>query len=255
MLIPGNKRVSENAAIICRGGPTQTGFKSASPGGPAGSSLMTFACVMTYRGPALPGNQYIFSRTSGGLSGWMFFLTADTIVTICANSTPAFVQVTGPALVLNQPTIVVARYNNGSLQVFSNGVSVGTATLGTGFTLSGVATMVGTLLASSAYNANAVRVSECFMLDGYDVVASYNTSYGTGAAGLYAQWAEDLQQGRYLTCPRNAGVLGASDWYWSARDVVSGPTTKTTWTDRGLNAVALTKSGSPQGCSVTTRFA
>jgi hypothetical protein len=93
------------------------------------------------------------------------------------------------------------------------------------------------------------------MLDTYDVVASYNTSFGVGGAGLTAQWQEDLQQGRYLTCPVNGGVWPVTSEYWSARDAVAGGGGKATWVDRSANAFVASRTGALQACSVVPRFA
>ncbi len=261
MIVGANRRVCEVAGIFCRSGPTQSGYKTAAPGGPAGSSLMTFAAVVEVVGLASNvESNYVFNRDAGGSPGWGISIAQTTGIAAfyAGNSTPATVAITTPALPTKQIVILIARYNGvpnpGNIQGSYNGVTVGPTSLGTGFSAAAVATMIGTRTTAVTHNCDYVRVYECVHLDAYDVVATYNTSYGTGFAGLYAKWAEDLQGGRYLSPPHASGLWTANDHYWSARDVVQGSGTKTTWTDRGPNAVAMTKAGVPQSCSMTPRF-
>lgn len=250
MLLPANKRVSENAAIISLRNGVFTGYLSASPGGPAGSATMTFGCVFMWKANSpVTGTGYLFSRSNGAVTGWGVRVVNQTgaITSFVGNSGAATVVAPSATLISGQPVIYIARYLNGALRAWVNGLDLGTTTLGTGITTDAVATNIGMLDTGGGgvqFNTNCCRISECFMLDGFDIA--------TTVATVYAQWAEDLQQGRYLTWPR---AMTASDWYWSARDAIAGPSTKPTWTDRGGNAVALTKTGSPQACSISTRYA
>ena len=242
-------RVSEIAGVTGFG--KGANFKTASPGGPAGSSLMTFFCVATLL-RASAGTDYLFQRfmVGGAADGWGILYEGNTIRVFAANATPAEVSASRAVSVSmhKTPLIIVARYNGvpnpGNIQGWVNGVSTGVTPLGTGYSSAANFTAVGIDGAQIRFSPNII-IHEAGMLDGYDCAATIAT--------LNAQWTEDLQQGRPLTWPR-AAVAG-SDWYWSARDAALGlGGCVPTWTDR-YSGVAMTRTGTPQSASVPGRLA
>lgn len=234
-------------------------YSTAAPGGLAGSSLMTFFVVFTLKRYPNSGTNCLFSRTLGGVG--YYIQLGGTLVATATNSTPGAVvtpAILTTTLAFNRPYIFIVRYNGvpnpGNIEGWLAGVSTGTTTLGTGYTPDAAAqTTIGGYWVGQQPAVETI-IHECGMLDTYDVVASYNTSFGVGGAGLNAQWSEDLQQGRYLTCPNNGGVWGASSEYWSARDAIVGPATKATWLDRSTNAFSAARTGAMQGSSVRMVF-
>ncbi len=221
---------------------------------------MTFAAVFETFTPGLSSSyNNIWNRWNAATAGWWIrcISTATNTTPVLVesgihNGVGGFITTTLTAYPLRCSVIVVARYGGGFLTQWINGVA-GANVAGVGFTAASVATMVGTQGNSAAGNARNSRISECVMLDTYDAQASYsNPLYGTGVAGLTNQWAEQLQQGQYLTPP--SGVWGANDAYFSSRDVVQGIGTKTTWTDRSSNLYAATKTGAVAGASIIPRL-
>jgi hypothetical protein len=257
VIIPGSKRVSMRAGVICR---ANSSYVSAGGAGPAGSSLMTFFTIVTLKRVQTTVGAFFFSRYSG--SGWLIYEPAAAIQFYATNSTPT--DVVTPSFTITQsmvgiPLILLARYNGvpnpGNIEGWINGVSTGITTLGTGYTAPPGAAPTAIGSNSTAGGNPFFYTHACGMLNTYDVAASYNTAFGTGGAGLTAQWMEDLQQGRYLTDP-TGGALGANLWYWDAKDAVVGAATKT-WIDRGPNAVSIPRAGtvaSPHGSSVRMVF-
>lgn len=254
MIIPYDKRVSPIPAV--------TGFKlttdyyrTATPDGLPGSSLMTFFAVATYK-RYFNFTDCLFSRGDGSL-GFYIQSTGNGLRILVANG--AGVTVISNDFVIsgmvNIPLVIIARYSNGTIQFWVNGVSVAAITTGVGYTPAVAATNIGGY-AVGLQAATDWIVHEAGVLDTYDVVASYNTAFGTSAPGLTAQWQEDLQQGRYLTCPNNGGVWGATSEYWSARDALLGGTgvTRATWLDRSTNAFSMSRFGTIQPAQSMARF-
>ncbi len=260
MLVPANKRVCEVPAIYCPTTVTQAGYKTAAPGGPAGSALFTFACAFETFTPGISSSyNNLWNRWNGANAGWWM-----RCVSTATNTTPVlvecgahngaggFVSTTLAAYPLKQMVIVIGRWNSGAMSQWVNGVFTSTISSGAGFSAFAGATMIGCNVTAAANNARNSRIGECVFLDTYDVATYNNPLYGTGAAGLYAQWAEQLQQGQYLTPP--SGVWGANDAYWSSRDVVQGVSTETTWLDRSTNLYSMARTGTVLGASMIPRF-
>lgn len=224
-------------------------FATANPGGPAGSSVMTFFCVITCLKNEVVGYQVPFNRYIGTAAGWSVWRQTSTgvIYASVVNSTPDYVITPlGAPPTLHTPLLFIVTYNNGRIEGWINGVSTGATTLGTGYTAAAGPTVIGTSgTGGRAYPCRYTTIHEAGMLDGVDLSASI--------AAVNAQWTEDLQQGRYLTWPRAA--VANSDWYWSARDAVLGVGgCAPTWTDR-YSASVMTRTGAPQSASVPGRFA
>lgn len=249
MIVAASKRVAARAGVL--GFRTGSYYATANPGGPAGSSLMTFFMVLQPTKQTLSLINYSFSRHNGGPGGWAMYVYNGAIEGFAYNTTPAAVSSGLVALPRDRPTIFIVRYDGtgasggaGVIQAWANGVATIPVISVTGGYL-GVATATFAGARSDAsFPARDVGILEVGMLDGYDIAGSI--------AAVNAQWTEDLQQGRYLTWPR---AMTASDWYWSARDAASGVGgTKATWVDRGPNAVVMTRTGSPQSGSVPMVF-
>jgi hypothetical protein len=255
MLIPYDKRVAPISAI---NPSANNNYATANPGGPAGSSLMTFFAVITMKRTITAGADVIFQRRVGA-AGWMIYMNnSNQLFFYAANATPAFVA-TPAAIVPNGiPLILIGRYNGvpnpGNIEGWINGVSTGITTLGTGYTVAVSNTCIGCNSSSAAEAANDQLIHEVGMLDTYDAQASYNTAFGTGVAGLTAQWQEDLQQGRYLTDPTGSN-WGANTAYWSARDALLGVgAPKLAWLDRSTNLYSMARTGAPQPAQAMARF-
>ena len=218
-------------------------YQTAVPGGPAGSSLMTFFCVFTPRKPV--STQILFCRSSALTLGWFVYISGTTLRFGATNSTPAALEAGTFAIdasMVDRPIIGMGTYNNGTMTVWVNGVAAGSATLGVGYTPNAVATAIG-VRSAGALPAIDCKIAECGMLDGFDAGATFAT--------INSQWMEDLQQGRYLTWPRAAVVN--SDWYWSARDAIAGLSGTLTWTDR-FSASVANSIGLPQSSQMLARF-
>lgn len=244
MIIAADKRVRSRMGV---GGFRATNYyTTANPGGPAGSSLMTFFAVFQCSSNALAAYEYIFTHYNTSVAGWAIGrnITTGTLYGFAVNSTPALVVTPYATPPLNTPLVYIVTYNSGTIAAWLNGVSLGSTVLGAGYTSVVTATSIGHEATTPTYPAKTTRVLEAGMLDGVDLTAS--------VPALSAQWQEDLQQGRYLTWPR---TMTASDWYWSATDIVgAGGTCGPTWTDRGPNAVPMTRTGAPQSAVVIPRF-
>lgn len=231
MIIPSDKRIASRASV----GGFRSGsyYAGANPSGPTGSNLMTFFCV--FQPERLPtGTQVLFGRSTLAADGWLFWSSGTSLFTSVRNGVGAFVNntlVIAPPFV---PTVLIARYNNGTLETWANALTSGASTSGTGYTSVATRTTIG-VRDNLLQEAIDYTVFAAGMLDTFDVAATIATVNG--------QWQEDLQQGRYLTDP-SAGALGANLWYWDARNAGA------TWIDRGPNAVSLARTGAPQlGCS------
>lgn len=242
MLLSHDRRVVPVPALA---GFRGTGsYATANPGGPAGSALMTFFAV--FMAQRLPGTattfENIFGRNNAGPAGWgIYFSTTNLLRFSAANATPAAVNV-NTSVVLQTPMVAIARYTNGTLDAWVNGVLVGTTTLGAGYTAHANATFIGNFQ-GGVDPARNCTIAECGMLNGFDIAATVATTT--------AQWQEDLQQGRDLTWPQTPDAQ--NDWYWSARDAVLGRDARATWTDRIQGAI-MTRTGAPQGGQIMPRF-
>ncbi len=249
-------RVAQLAGVRVRPGNAYAG---ANPSGPAGSATMTFAAVISLKRTWLGGAGQVFGRRTG-TGGWMIYVNNSNVLTFYAcNATPAFVitpaTVIGPNLT---PLVLIARYAQvagvATLEGWYNGVSTGATALGAGYAAAAAATCVGCFASTTAEPATHADIHECVMLDGYDVVASYSTALGTGAAGLTAQWRQDLAQGRYLTDPTGSN-WGASTANWSARNAALGlGGCVPSWIDRSTNAYVQTRILTPQSSGCSARF-
>lgn len=240
MIVPADKRVVPRAAM----GGFRTGneYQTASPGGPAGSSLMTW--FVSFAVQRTPSTQILFARSSALTTGWFAYLSGTTIRFGVANSTPATVEAGtfSVAGMIGQLITAIGTYNNGVMSVWVDGVAAGTTTLGAGYTSQAVATAIG-VRSAGALPAVDSLICDCGMLDNFNAGATF--------AAIDAQWKEDQQQGRYLTWPRTGA--SNSDWYWSARDAIAGPNGKASWVDR-FSAVTASRTGVPQAAQVMPRF-
>lgn len=243
MIVAPDKRVVPVAAIA--GFRTGVDYATANPGGPAGSATMSFFFIGTFKRLPANGTKFVFLRTvAPGSTGWYIFLANQTLSAVACNSTPAAVQSPGYAITaadIGRQMIVIARYLNGTIQLWVDGVSIGTTTLGTGYTSAAAATRIGSR--ADGFPETTLVMSECGVLDNYDIAAT--------VVARTAQWQEDLQHGRYLTWPR---AMTADDWYWSARDAVTGIGGKVSWLDRGPNATSMARTGVPQAAQIAPRF-
>ncbi len=244
MLVLGDKRVVSRMAV----GGWRNGhwFITAAPGGPAGSSLMSFFFTFTLGGLSTVTGR-VFQRWSGSTTGWAFWLpSANTLRVTVGNSTPASVNITAPAftaLNVGRTFICICTYSNGTVSLWLNAVAVAPVTLGTGYTSAALGTSIGGISASPA--PPGWRIHAAGMLDGIDLTAQIAT--------LTAQWQEDCQQGRAPTWPRVAAVN--SDWLWLADDIVGGGgTTGPIWTPRYTIADTMTRVLQPQSASFMPRF-
>ncbi len=238
-------RVAQLVGFSC---PTRTavgGFSTSSPGGPSGSGTMSFFVVATARRVSANAG-YLIARYSGSTTGWAIYYQTTNIWVLGCNSTPALNQTSTPYSV-GVPLVIFGQYTNGVIRLYLNGVLMNMASLGAGYTAAAAATTVGRL-ASAVHNSNDFIIHEAGMLDTFDV--------GPTAAAVSAQWMQDLEQGRYLTCPTNGGVWGANQAYWSSRDITLGSAgCGSTWLDRSTNLYSMARSGSPQTACVPARFA
>lgn len=247
MILTPDKRIVPRAAL--------SGFKdsnkfyrTASPGGPQGSALMSFFCVLRMKRFPLvaAGTQYLFGTTTFGSSGWGIVWETTQFGMGAGNATPALIRTNYVPTIadIGKPLILMCAWNSGTASGWVNGVATTPVVTGTGFTSAAQATCVG-INPLTVQSPVDFEIMECGHLDNYDFGANSPTTV------IYPQFAEDLQQGRYLTLPR---AMTANDHYWSARDAVLGPMTRATWTDRGPNAVVMNRTGAPQSGAVPTRF-
>lgn len=222
--------------------------------GPAGNATMTFFCLYWPRDEG-PTTRQLFGRGNFVNAGWGILVnSAGNLSVLVYNSTPAAVQVTATGLAAvegtRSPYLVIASYQDGVLTFWVNGTQIGTATLGTGFTSFAGPTMIGARSSGAIGTANKEMLSDSGMLYTFDPTTFVNAVYGNGIAGLTAMWLDDLRNGRYLTWPR-AAVLN-SDWYWAARDTVTGLSVSLSWMDRH-SATPMLRFGTPQGASFAAR--
>lgn len=222
-------------------------------GGPAGSASMTFFCIV-YPYKTLDSTfRMFFSRSNATNAGWSLATTGGNIQAFVYNSTPAILQATSTGGWFEGekvPYLFLASYQNGTLTFWANGLLRATTVLGAGFTAYAGPTTLGARSSTTGSNALGEMLSDCGFLDTYDPTTFVSALYGNGVAGLSAMWLADLREGRYLTWPR-AGVAN-QDWYWAARDVVTGTSAKFSWVDR-FTAQAMTRFNFPQGASFPAR--
>jgi hypothetical protein len=248
MILPSDKRIASRAAIRTKRGlgdyaPSAAGI------GPVGSATMTWVTIFQML-RTTDDFQYMFHFVDGSTtSGWVHYVnaTAMTFSTFVANGAATAVgqHVRNYTVAdLNQPVIMISTLAGGQLtSVAMNSAPAPVAVVG--YTTASLAQRVRIgAWGGSLSPCKDMEIYECAMFQGYDGTGFVSTAFGNGLPGLQAMWAEDLQQGRYLTPPRVTAVN--SDWYWSARDVgTGGGATKTLWTDRFTGTV-LTKIGNPQ---------
>lgn len=244
LVLPPNKRVVPVASTIVR---ANGAFTTANPGGPAGTSLMTFFCIFRQR-RLTSTNEVLFGRFDAGNAGWAIWVSAGNLSASVANSTPALVTTPATSMsttvLVGVPVIYIARYSNGTNQAWLNGTSVGTTTLGTGYTAFSGPTTIGSRPTAANYPAQSFEIMECGMLDAFDISGTVST--------VNSQWQEDLQQGRPLTWPRSAAAN--SDWYWSMRDAVIGIGTRSTFNDRYTSVAMTRNAGMPEAAQSMPKF-
>lgn len=257
MIIPGDKRVAQRAAVS---GLTTSRYYGA-VGGPVGAATMVWGVVFTM---LRPGNANLWSGTnlSSGVGGWVAYLSGSALGVAAVSGAgvvtthQAFPGVFDKDVNFNRPFVLVGSLAGGFISSsLSGGSTPATPTAMAGYTTKpvGQKTTIGTDDSlTNGGTGHTCMVHDTFMLEGYDGTAFASATYGNGLAGINAMWQEDLQQGRYLTWPR---AMTTADWYFSARDVVlGGGALKSTWTDRGPNALVLSRTGAPQGSSMPMVF-
>lgn len=259
-----NLRVAPQAAIDgFRASPVSyygTAAVGGAAGGPAGSTSMTFFCVVYPKKLAAGVSQVLFNRGNIGGNGWNIYQSGSAVLAIVYRTAGTFASVSTGGLVngnwdglsgLFQPHILLASYQqvggNSTLDMWINDRQPAQSVIaGLGFNPYAGPTTIGVVSNANLYNATDIAVGDCGFLDGYNPTTFVSTTFGNGAPGLIKSWQEDFRQGRYLTWPRAA--VANSDWHWAAKDVVVGPTVRPTWTDR-YSATAMLRFGSPQGAS------
>ncbi len=261
MITPGSKRVCQRAGVR---NLRLASFYSVT-GGPVGSATMMYGVVFTL---LKAGNAQYWSgtNTSAGVGGWSISLGTGAFNVVAVNGAGTVIShqsIAGAfdvAANFGRTWILIGQLVGGSItSSLSNTVAAG-ATAVVGYTPkpAGQKVRVG-VDDATAFPASTVLPSyalhDAFLFDTYDGTGFVSATFGNGLAGINAMWQEDVQQGRYLTRPAG-GAYTANDTYFCAKDVVTGIGTKNTWTDRGGNALVLTKGGtlSPQGAALPMRL-
>jgi len=241
IIVPSGKRVVPRVAI---NGRSNNNYRTANPGGAAGSSTMSFYAVCEILRDPGSTLEYIFARNTGVNSGWRIYLQNSLIVADVANSTPALVTASiSNANFIRVPLIILVTYVNGVITMWINGIQQSTATLGAGFTSVSNATSIGCRSDGGSNNPlTDAYVAEVGMFQGTDLTAT--------ALAQSQTWMEDLQQGRYLTAP---SAVVNSDFMWSARDAIAGNYGKVSFVDR-ISSSTMTRTNLPQAAQIMPRF-